>query len=138
MIAKILLRLSEFRQTMRSPAAQVAIAGALLTIGVRIVESVLTDVVEQADTGRALSMSHARFADHLHERVSLLEKVVAQHVEPPQGDEPAGAELPEDVEGWPVGRSVEVPVSAIRVEAGPTSEPIPGLRVTEFTAVADD
>jgi hypothetical protein len=105
MIGKILLKLGEFRRALNTPTAQVAIAGTLLTIGVRIVEAVLTDVVEQATIRRAVT-------DHLHERVSLLEQVVAQHIEVEQ----PGAELPDDVEGWPVGRSVEVPVTAIRVE----------------------
>ncbi len=47
MIAKLFAHLRAVRRTVNSPAAQVAIAGTLLTLGARVLESLLTDLVEQ-------------------------------------------------------------------------------------------
>ena len=111
MIGKLFKALAEIRRTVTSPAGQVATAGLLLTTGARIVVSVLGEVVDELGIRRALQHGHAEAIDGLHHRLTLVEHtMVAHNLNPP------AEQLPEDVDGWPVGKRVEVPVSGIRVE----------------------
>ena len=111
MIGKLFTLFTAARRAVTSPAGQVATAGLLLSTGARIVVSVLGEVVDELGIRRALQHGHAEAIDGLHHRLALVEHtMVAHNLNPPV--EP----LPEDVEGWPAGKRVEVPVSAIRVE----------------------
>ncbi|OLE29609.1 MAG: hypothetical protein AUG44_03415 [Actinobacteria bacterium 13_1_20CM_3_71_11] len=108
MIGKLFTLFTAARRAVTSPAGQVATAGLLLSTGARIVVSVLGEVVDEMQSVRGAHAHHYRAAEVLFHRLDALEQQLGVHTEPPP--------LPEDVEGWPAGKRVEVPVSAIRVE----------------------
>lgn len=123
-VGKILGRLAQFRHAVKTPAAQVALAGTLLTIGVRIVESVLTDLVqavEDVKLGRELE-AHA-----MHSRITQVEMTLGQlgidddgrvfhggrraaaEAEAAASERGTEPELPDEVDGYPVGRAAAFP-----------------------------
>jgi hypothetical protein len=111
MIGKLFKALAEIRRTVTSPAGHVTLAGVLVGTGVRIMVSVLGDVVDELGIRRALQHGHAEAISGLQHRLAVVEHtMVAHNLNPPV------EQLPEDVDGWPVGKRVEVPVSGIRVE----------------------